>query len=68
MRFNLRRFCGLSLSASMLAALLPQSPAAPPTRLTPQETLRAQRSNVRLLPREGTMRWSGGFLLTAFQD
>jgi outer membrane receptor protein involved in Fe transport len=68
MRFNLRRFCGLSLSASVLAALLPQSPAAPPARLTPQETIRSQRTNVRLMPREGTMRWSGGFLWAVFQD
>ncbi|MEX2142237.1 MAG: TonB-dependent receptor [Pirellulales bacterium] len=65
---NLRRFCGLSLSASMLAALLPQAPAAPPAKLTAQDTLKQQRSNVRLLPREGTMRWSGGFLLAAFQE
>jgi outer membrane receptor protein involved in Fe transport len=68
MKLNLRRFCGLSLSASMLAALLPQAPAAPPAKLTAQDTLRQHRTNVRLLPREGTMRWSGGFLLAAFQE
>ena len=68
MKLNLRRFCGLSLSASMLAALLPQAPAAPPAKLTAQDTLKQHRTNVRLMPREGTMRWSGGFLLAAFQE
>jgi iron complex outermembrane receptor protein len=68
MRLKLRRICGLSLSASMLATLLPQAPAAPPAKLTIHDTLPQSRTNLRLLPREGTMRWSGGFLLTAFQE
>jgi outer membrane receptor protein involved in Fe transport len=65
---KLRRICGLSLSASLLAAYLPPLPAAPPAKITPQVTLAQRGSNPRLLPREGTLRWSGGFLQAAFQE
>jgi outer membrane receptor protein involved in Fe transport len=64
----MRRICGLSLSASLLAAYLPPVPAAPPPKITPQTTLAQGGTNPRLLPREGTMRWSGGMLRAAFQD
>jgi outer membrane receptor protein involved in Fe transport len=51
----------------MLAAHLPPLSAATPAKITPQQSLPRPSSDVLMMPRQ-TMRWSGGFLLAAFQD